>query len=73
MRKLMREGKTFKAAHTAAQKEVGKRVYSDGLKKNGYMLRQVNLVVVRKERVVATLLADLLRELVVRHQRLQEK
>ena len=24
MKKLMREGKTFKAAHTAAQKEVGK-------------------------------------------------
>ena len=24
MRKLMREGKTFKTAHTAAQKEVGK-------------------------------------------------
>ena len=24
MKKLMREGKSFKAAHTAAQKEVGK-------------------------------------------------
>ena len=24
MKKLMREGKTFKAAHTAAQKQVGK-------------------------------------------------
>ena len=35
MKKLMREGKTFKQAHTAAQKQVGKRVYADGLTRNG--------------------------------------
>jgi len=35
MKKLMREGSSFKAAHTAAQKQVGKWVYADGLKKNG--------------------------------------
>ena len=35
MKKLMREGKTFKAAHTAAQKQVGKLVLQDGSKKSG--------------------------------------
>ena len=51
MKKLMREGKSFKAAHTAAQKEVGKWVLKDGLKKiSTEELKKCELVIIRINR-----------------------
>ena len=74
MKKLMREGSSFKAAHNKAQKDVGKLVLKDGLKKSGLMSKQArNVVGVKMKRVDLTLLADHQRELVVRLQRLQVK
>ena len=74
MKKLMREGSSFKAAHNKAQKQVGKRVLTDGLKRSGLMSKQAKIVVeVKMKRVDLTLLADLLKELVVRLQKLPKK
>jgi len=72
MKKLMREGSSFKAAHNKAQKQVGKWVSTDGLKKSGLMSKQARSVAeVKMKKVDLTLLADHQRELVVRLQRLQ--
>jgi len=74
MKKLMREGSSFKAAHKKAQKDVGKWVLLDGSKKNGLMSKQAKTVVeVKMKKVDLTLLADHQKELVVRLQKLQEK
>ena len=72
MKKLMREGSSFKAAHNKAQKDVGKLVLIDGLKKSGLMSKQArNVADVKMKREDLTLLVDLQKELVVRLQRLQ--
>ena len=74
MKKIMREGTSFKSAHNKANKQVGTLVLKDGLKKNGLMSKQARSVAeVRMRKADLTLLADHQRELVVRLQRLQVK